>query len=412
MIYLDHAAATPLDPRVFAAMRPFLEKEFGNPSAIYQLGVRAKNAVEAARKEVAQILGAQSDEIIFTGSGTEANNLALFGYAYARKKLGNHIITTAIEHASVFEPCQELAREGFKITYLPVDKFGLVNPEQITKAVTKKTVLVSVMHANNEIGTIEPIALIGKTLGQINKQRLAQKLWPIALHSDAVQAANYLDLNVNHLHTDLLTLNGSKIYGPKGVGVLYKKRGLKIKPLVWGGGQESGWRGGTENAAVIVGLATALGLAQARRDQESKRLTELRDYFWQRLQELPLPSRASKTGRAGAGPWVRVRGIKQNGHPTEHLPNNLHISIPSLDGEALLLYLDEAGVQCSTGAACSLLENESSQVLSSIGLNDNQITGSLRFTLGRSTKKKDIDYVLKVLPKIINKLSNSNLIQN
>jgi cysteine desulfurase len=396
MIYLDHAAATPLDPRVFAAMRPFFDKEFGNASSIHALGRRAKEAAEEGRKQISQILGAQADEIIFTGSATEANNLAILGCAWARKNLGNHLIVSSIEHASLMEPCEQLAKEGFKITYLPVDKFGLVNPERVKKAITDKTILVSVMYANNEVGTIEPVAEIGRLISHLNKERAVKLPSPrIYFHTDAVQAANYLELNVNRLHADLLTLNASKIYGPKGAGLLYKKRGLKIKPLIWGGGQERGWRGGTENVAAIVGLAAALRLVQASREKEATRLRGLRDYFWQGLKRLPLP----QGERAGVRAW----DLKLNGHPEFRLPNNLHISLPGIDGEALLIYLDEAGVQCSTGAACSLIEESSSRVLKAIGVPKEQIQSSLRFTLGRSTTKREIDQVLKILPAIIDK---------
>lgn len=385
MVYLDHAAATPLDPRVFSKMSPFLRGGFGNPSAIYGLGARSRDAVEEARKKIAEILSAQPDEIIFTGNATEANNLAVKGAAYARQHLGNHLIVSAIEHASVIGPCQELEKDGFKITYLPVDQFGLVSAEEIKNAVTPMTILVSAMYANNEIGTIEPVVQIGKTLLRLNQERVGEKMPTIYFHSDAVQAANFLELDIRHLHTDLLTLNASKIYGPKGVGMLYRKRGLMIHPQIMGGGQESGWRGGTENVAAIAGLAEALSLAVKNREKESRRLRALRDYFWQGLKQ-------------------KIKGAALNGHSELRLPNNLHISIKGVDGEAMLLYLDEAGVQCSTGAACSLLEESGSRVLSAIGLPGNEITSSLRFSLGRTTAKKDIDYLLKIMPEIIRKV--------
>lgn len=384
-VYLDHAAATAIHPKVWVKMRPFFEEEFGNPGAIYELGVRANKAIENSRKQIAQILNAQADEIIFTSGGTEANNLALIGCAWARKHAGDHIITTPIEHASVLEPCRELERNGLKITYLPVDRFGLVNPKQIQEAITPKTILISVMSANNEVGTIEPIQDIGKLILQINKARTLENLPVIYFHSDAVQAASFLDLNVNKLHTDLLTINASKIYGPKGVGVLYKKRSASIKPLIWGGGQEEGRRGGTENPGLIAGLSASLALAQNTRHKETQRLKKIRDYFWQNLSK-------------------KIEGATLNGHPQMRLPNNLHISIKGIDGEALLIYLDAAGIQCSTGAACSLIEAESSHVLHALGLSDEQIKSSLRFSLGRSTTKKDLDYVLTILPEAIKKI--------
>ncbi len=386
-IYLDHAATTPLDPRILKKMLPFLKEEFGNPSALYRLGRQPLKAIGEARKTIAEIFGCSAQELIFTGSGTESDNLAILGAARANKKFGNHIITTKIEHHAVLNPCAYLQdQEGFKVTYLDVDKDGFVSPEQVIKAITPQTILVSIMYANNEIGTVEPIAEIGKA---IQKLKIVNCKLKILFHTDACQAAGALDLDINRLHVDLMTINGSKIYGPKGVGVLYKKRDVKIHPLILGGGQEFNLRSGTENVAGIVGLAEALSLVQKDKEKENKRLIELRNYFWQKIQK-------------------NISKIKLNGPAIDvnlkRLPNNLNFSVLDIEGEAMLLYLDEKGIQASTGSACTSQSLEPSHVLLAIGRPHAIAHGSLRFTLGHSTTKKDIDYVLKALPPIVSKL--------
>jgi cysteine desulfurase len=373
-VYMDHAATTPLDPRVRAAMEPFWGSNFGNPSALYRHGREAKRALDDARARVATILGAAPTDIIFTGSGTESDNHAIFGIARAARRLkkGNHVITTAIEHHAVLTAVEALEKEGFETTVLPVDEFGLVTPEQLAAAIKPTTVLVSIMYANNEVGTIMPIA----ELAAVAKAKR------VTFHTDACQAAGAAPLNVKELGVDALTINGSKIYGPKGVGVLYVRRGLPLEPLIHGGAQESSRRAGTENLANIVGFATALEIAETQRAAESARLVPLRDYF---ITEL----------------LARVPKSRLNGHPTQRLPNNVHISILDIEGEALLLYLDEFGISAATGSACDSQTLDPSHVVVALGLPYEFAHGSLRFTLGRTTTKQQIDYVLEHLPKIV-----------
>jgi len=388
LIYLDHAATTPLSPEVKTAMEPFWSKNFGNPSSIYQIGIMAKEALNQARHKIANILGAKASEIVFTAGGTESANLAILGLSRALKnnlKKSGHIITTQIEHPAVLNSVLALKKEGFFFTALPVDKYGLVAPEQIKKAIKPETILVSIMYANNEIGTIEPIAEIGKLLKIINKERKIKNLPKIYFHTDACQAAGYLDLNVEKLGADLLTLNGSKTYGPKGSGILYVKSGTPIKPLIFGGGQEKGLRSGTENVPAFIGLAKALELTQKNKNKESQRLKKLSQNLTERiLKTIP------KT-------FI-------NGHPQKRLPNNVNITILDIEGEALLLHLDNYGICASTGSACHSQNLEPSHVLQAIGLPREIIHGSLRLTLGKETTQKEIDYVVKVLPKIVKKL--------
>ena len=393
-IYLDHAATTYLDPRVKKAMEPFWIKEFGNPSSIYQEGRTAKKAIEDSRKKIAELINARPEEIIFTAGGTESDNLAIFGVAMAARKLTslktgnkgnlteaklsgglNHIITTKFEHHAVLNAYKELERHGFKVTYLDVGKEGIVDPHDVKKALKNETILVSIMFANNEIGTIQPIAEISKIVHEKNA----------LFHTDACQAAGYLDLNINKLGVDLMTVNGSKIYGPKGIGFLYVKKGIKLQPILYGGEQERKMRPGTENVPAIVGLAKAFEISQKNKEKESKRIASLRDYFIKRLlKEIP------KTFL--------------NGHPTQRLPNNINISILGVEGESVVLYLDEAGISCSTGSACTSASLEPSHVIMALGKPHEYGHGSLRFTLGRRNTKKDIDYVIKVLLPIIKKL--------
>ncbi|MDP3052920.1 MAG: cysteine desulfurase family protein [bacterium] len=388
LIYLDYAATTPLAPEVKKAMDPFWSENFGNPSSIYQSGIKAKNALGQARQKIAKILGARETEIIFTAGGTESANLAILGLNRAVQKTlkkPGHIITTKIEHPAVLNSALALEEEGFNVSTLPVDKYGLINSEQIKKAVKPETILVSVMYANNEIGTIEPIAEIGKLLKKINEERKNKKLPKIYFHTDACQAAGYLDLNVEKLGVDLLTLNGSKIYGPKGSAILYVRAGTPLKPIIFGGGQEKGLRSGTENVPAYVGLAKALELAQKNRKKESQRLKKLSQNLTERI---------LKT----------IPKTFLNGHPEKRLPNNVNITILDIEGEALLLHLDQYGICASTGSACHSQTLQPSHVLQAIGLPREIIHGSLRLTLGKKTTQKDIDYVLKVLPPIVKKL--------
>jgi cysteine desulfurase len=378
-IYLDHAATTPTDPRVFKKMLPFLTAHFGNPSALYTLGREAVTAVAIARKDVAQILACSPAEVIFTAGGTESDNLAILGAARSARAEGNHIITTKIEHHAVLHACEQLEKEGFTVTYLPVDKDGFVTAEEVLKAITPQTILVSVMYANNEIGTIEPISEIGNALKKNHPK--------VLFHTDACQAAGALELNISRLHVDLLTLNASKLYGPKGVGVLYRKRGVKIQPLIFGGEQEFGLRPGTENVAGIVGLAEALKLAQKGREKENKRLIGLRNYLWQKIQKTV--------------PKIKLNGPELG---NKRLPNNLNFTILDIEGEAMLLYLDEKGIEAATGSACTSQSLDPSHVILALGMPYEFAHGSLRLTLGHSTNKKQLDYLIKILPGIVKKL--------
>lgn len=383
-IYLDHAAATYVDPLVVKKMAPFLSQEFGNPSALYGLGRRSLVAISEARKNVAKILGCSPGEIIFTGGGTESDNLAILGVARANKNKGNHIITLKIEHHAVLYSCAQLEKEGFEVTYLDVDQEGFVAPEAVLKAIKPETILVTIMYANNEIGTIEPISEIGKIIKKYNQKKRNNQT-RVLFHTDACQAAGALDLDVNRLHVDLLTLNAGKIYGPKGVGALFKKRDVQIQPLVFGGGQEFALRSGTENVAGIVGLSEALQLAQKNKVQENKRLIELRAYLWKNLNK-------------------KIPRLKLNGSKQKRLPNNLNFSILDIEGEAMLLYLDEAGVQAATGSACNSESLEPSHVLLALGLPYELAHGSLRLTLGHCNTMADMDYFIKVMPGIVEKL--------
>jgi len=399
-IYLDNSATTPVDKRVEKVMQPYLRKEFGNPSALYKEGVMARQAVEHARQSVAESLGAHSDEIVFTGSGTESDNLAILGviksckgpsFATAvsakdrplqRRQLP-HIVTSVIEHPAVLEVCKALERDGVAdITYVGVNEQGIVDPKEVKEALRSETVLVSIMYANNEIGTIQSIRDIAKVVRGWRKQNSTE--YPY-FHTDACQATNYLDINVLRLGVDLLTINGSKIYGPKGVGALYIKRGTNIAPMIYGGGQEGGLRGGTENVSAVVGLAEAMKILQELKEKEIIRLIDLRDYF---IKEL----------------LVQIPNSILNGDKELRLPNNVNISIPNIDSEQLVIELDAKGVATSARSACKSKDYESSYVIMALGRKPLLNEGGVRFSLGRDTRKKDIDYVLKVLSKIIKKI--------
>lgn len=381
-IYLDYAAATPQHPLVFEAMRPYFNETFANPSSFHTPGLRAKEAVTAARQSIARHLNCREDEIVFTSGGTESDNLALVGVIRAYRSKGNHVITTAIEHPAVLEPLSHLQKTNeIELTILPVDRFGRVSPDDMIKALRPDTVLVSVMHANNEIGTIEPIADIGRAILKWRKTNVTP--YPY-YHSDACQTAGALDLDVEKLHVDLLTFNGSKICGPKGIGALYVRRGAKIEPLVRGGGQEKNIRSGTENVPAIVGLALALDLAQSGKDAENTRFARLRDRLIRGLLDIPKS--------------------RLNGHPSERLPNNVNVSFLDIEGESAVLYLDAEGIACSTGSACASSTLDPSHVILATGLSYEAAHGSLRFTLGRSTTAADIERVIKIMPGIVKKL--------
>jgi cysteine desulfurase len=386
LVYLDHAATTPMHPEVKEAMEPFCDKYFANPSGLYSIGREVNGELNSARRSVAEIMHAMPDNIIFTGGGTESDNMAILGVARKNKKQGNHIITTKIEHHAVLHPCKQLEKEGFEITYLDVDSQGFVSPKKLKESIRPDTILISVMYANNEIGTVEPIADIGR---EILKYRKENKTEYPYFHTDACQAAGVLDLDVEKLHVDLMTINGSKIYGPKGVGVLYKRRGIQIEPLTFGGGQEFGMRNGTENIAGIIGLAKALEMSQANRNDENMRLVDLRNYFYEQLQK--------------EIPKIKLNG-PDLGNELVRLPNNLNVTFMDIEGEAMLLYLDEYGIVCSTGSACTSMSLDASHVLTSCGMPYEYAHGSLRFSLGKGTTKDDIDYIMKYLPSIVERL--------
>ncbi|MDO8656968.1 MAG: cysteine desulfurase family protein [Nanoarchaeota archaeon] len=369
-IYLDHASTTPVDPAVLKAMQPYYNKIYANPSSIHAAGQEAKEAVEEARKKVAEILHCLPEEIIFTSGGTESINLALKGIALPKKK--GHIITSQIEHPAVLETCRYLERKGYKVTYLSVDKFGLISPAEVKKALRSETILISIMYANNEIGTIEPILEIGK---------LAQQ-YKIPFHTDACQAG-LLELDVEKIKVDMMTLNGSKIYGPKGIGILYKKNNMLLDPLHHGGGQEFGVRSGTENVPAIIGFAAALELVQKEKTKENKRVQQLRDYF---IVEV----------------LTKISDSFLSGHPTKRLSGNAHFSFAGVEAEAVVRHLSQKGIYASTGSACSSTEIEVSHVLKAV--KSAHALGGVRFSFGKETSKEELKYVVKVVKDVVESL--------
>ena len=378
VIYLDHAATTAVDPRVVEAMLSYWTERYGNASSIYALGREAARAIENARQTVAGVLNCQPQEIIFTGCGSESDNLALRGVAFAQqhKGKGNHIITSAIEHHAIGHTCEQLEKHfGFEVTYLPVDKYAMVDAEDVRRAIRKDTVLISVMTANNEVGTIQPIAEIGKIAREHG----------IPFHTDAVQAGGTLSLDVNELHVDLLSLSAHKFYGPKGVGVLYVRKGTPLLPVQTGGGHEHQRRAGTENVAGIVGLATALQLAYDHITENNARITALRERLIQGVLE-------------------RIPDAQLTGHPTQRLPNSASFAFKYIEGESILLNLDMLGICASSGSACTSASLEPSHVLVAMGIPVEVAHGSLRLTLGNENTEEDVDYVLQVLPGIVEKL--------
>ena len=372
-VYMDHSATTQVDPAVLEAMLPYFSEKFGNPSSMYTIGRQARRAIEEARQKVADLIGARKEEIIFTGSGTESDNLAIKGIAYKNRKKGNHIITSSIEHHAVLHTCKYLETQGFKVTYLPVSKEGLVNPDDVEKAITADTILITVMHANNEIGTIQPIEDIGKIAREKS----------IPFHSDAVQTAGKLPINVDALGVNLLSMSAHKIYGPKGVGALYIRKGIYVEPQLHGGGHERNIRSSTENVPGIVGFGKAAELAKEHLPQEAK-LANLRDSLIKGV--------------------LDIKDSYLNGHPTKRLPNNANFRFSYIEGESMILNLDMKGIAASTGSACSSTSLEPSHVLLAIGLKPEEAHGSLRLTLGLGNTQEDVDYVVSVLPEIVNKL--------
>lgn len=374
-IYLDHAATTPVRKEVVEAMLPFFTEKYGNPSSIYSIARDSKKAIEESREKIARAIGAEPREIFFTGSGTEADNWAIKGVAYANRQKGRHIITTAIEHHAVLHTCQYLESDGFEVTYLPVDADGLVTAEQVRAAIRPDTILISVMFANNEIGTIQPIAEIGK----VAKEK------GVYFHTDAVQAMGNVNINVAEMNIDMLTMSSHKFYGPKGIGALYVRKGVKLTSFIHGGAQERGRRASTENVPAIVGIAKALEITTENLEQYNKKLTALRDRTIEEIQQ-------------------KIPFIKLNGHREKRLPGNVNFSFEFIEGESLLLMLDMKGIAVSSGSACTSGSLDPSHVLLAIGLPHETAHGSLRITFGEENTDADVDYLMEVLPNIVQRL--------
>ena len=374
IIYMDHAATTYTAKEVVNAMLPYFSDEFGNPSSVYSIGQSNKKAIDNARTQVAKAINAKPEEIYFTSGGTESDNWALKGVAFANERKGKHIITTSIEHHAILHSCQWLASKGFEITYLPVDKYGMISPESVEKAIRPDTILISVMYANNEVGTIEPIAEIGKIA----------KAHGIYFHTDAVQAVGHIPIDVVADNIDLLSLSGHKFYGPKGTGALYIKKGTRIQNFIHGGAQESKRRAGTENVPSIVGLGVAIERAIANMPEETQRLIQLRDELTRELLKIP--------------------ATHLNGHPTKRLPNNTNIIFEYIEGESILLFLNMKGICASTGSACNSASLEPSHVLTAMGVSHEIAHGSIRLTVGERTNEEDAKFVITTLTETVKKL--------
>lgn len=378
-VYMDHAATTPVDKRVLEEMLPFFTEKYGNPSSLHSFGREAHDALEKARKNVAKVINADKDEIFFTSGGTESDNIAIKGTAYRMKEeitdyKGSHIITSSIEHPAVMETCRHLEKMGFKVKYLPVDKYGIVSIDELKNSISKETFLISIMHANNEIGTIQNIDDIGKIAKEHN----------IVFHSDAVQSIGKIPVDVKKMNVDMLSMSSHKIHGPKGVGALYIKKGVKLQPIVQGGGHEKNLRSGTENISGIAGFGKACELAKTRLNKDAEHLTNMRDKLIKNV--------------------LNIEESYLNGHPTMRLPNNAHFRFTGIEGEALILSLDEKGVAASTGSACSSKKLLPSHVLMAIGLNEVEAHGSLRLTLGRENTEDEVKYVIDILLGIVENL--------
>jgi cysteine desulfurase len=372
---MDHSATTFVKPEVVTAMIPYFTEHFGNPSSIYSIACESKKAIDVARVQTAKALGADPDEIYFTSGGSESDNWAIKGVAFANRKRGNHIITSQIEHHAVLHACQYLEKEGFEVTYLPVDQYGLVDPAVLEKAITEKTILITIMYANNEIGTIEPIAELGA---------IARK-HKVYFHTDAVQAIGSVSIDVKAQNIDLLSLSAHKFYGPKGTGALFIKKGVRIDNLIHGGGQERRRRAGTENIAGIVGMGKAIEMATADIPGHAAKIRAMRD-------------------RLIKGVLSTISHTRLNGHPEKRLAGNFNVSFEFIEGESMLLWLDDEGICASTGSACTSGSLEPSHVLLATGLPVEISHGSLRLTLGDANTEKDVDFVLEVLPKVVKKL--------
>ncbi len=375
---MDCGATTPVDLLVVEAMLPYFTEKFGNASSLHSFGREAKQALEGSRAAVAEFIGAKPEEIIFTGGGTESDNLAIKGTAYGHKNLGGHIITSTIEHHAVLYTCENLEKLGFEVTYIPVDKYGMVNPDDVRSAIREDTILITIMHANNEIGTIEPVNEIGRIATNAG----------IYFHTDAVQSAGRIPVNVDDLRVDLLSISAHKIHGPKGVGALYIRDGTNIESLVEGGGHERTLRSGTENIPGIVGFAKACELAHQNMKSNAAHLKNLQNKIINGI--------------------LKIEGCYLNGHPTKRLPNNIHVCFNDIDGDLLLSELDDCGIAVSTGSACSSGSLEPSHVLLAIGLKPEEAQGSLRITLGRDNTREDAEYLLEKLPPIIKSLRKTH----
>jgi len=376
LIYLDNAASTAVHPEVVKEMIPYFDVQYGNPSSIHQFGRKAKNAIQKARKQVAVLIGAEPDEILFTSGGTESNNTILFGYSILIPNFEQHnVITSSIEHEAILAPCKELEKKGYKITYLPVDEHGMIDPSEIANSITSTTGLVSIMFANNEVGTIQPI----KEISEICKK------YQISLHTDAVQAVGKIPIDVKELGVDALSISSHKINGPKGIGALFIKKGLKIDPYIRGGGQENGLRSGTENVASIVGFGKACEIAKERLNENISHFQTLHSSILSRIiKEIP--------------------HVKLNGHPDKRIFNNIHLTFLGVNGEDLIIKLDEYGVAASTGSACSIHTQKASHVLQAMGFNHEQITGSLRISFGYLNTLDEVDQTVEVLKKVVAEL--------
>ncbi|MEW6041060.1 MAG: cysteine desulfurase NifS, partial [Elusimicrobiota bacterium] len=382
-IYLDHNATTPVHPDVVKAMLPYFTKIYGNESSVHFFGQQAHSALEYARERVAKFLGAeQPDEIVFTAGGTESDNHAIFGTSGAAKIYGNHIITSKIEHHAVLNPCKQLEKQGFKVTYLGVDRQGRINVEEVKKSIKNETVLVTIMYANNETGTIEPIEEIARVISEVNSVRASQERQPIYFHTDAVQCAGKIKLDVKKLGVDLLSISAHKFYGPKGVGALYIKKGTRIQPFIYGGHHEKSRRAGTVNVPGIAGLTKACEIAELKHKKESARLAGLKERLWKGIRE-------------------NIKNVHLNGDPLNCIPNTLNVSFEFVEAESLLLNLDLKGIAVSSGSACTSGSVEPSHVLTAMGIDPVIAQGSIRFSLGRDNTEEDIDYVVKVLPQIV-----------
>lgn len=373
MIYLDNAASTPIHKDVLSEMLPFLSEQYGNPSSIHKLGRTANKAIQNARKQIANLINAQADEIFFTSGGTESDNIALHGFAYAKK--GSHIITSSIEHEAILEPCKRLEKDGFLVTYLPVSSDGLVDPADVKNAITKDTCLVSIMFANNEVGTIQPI----KEISKICKEK------QVPFHSDAVQAVGKMPIDVKDLELSAMSISSHKLNGPKGIGALYIKKGIKIEPLILGGGQENGIRSGTENVASIVGFSKACQLAKENLQKNIVHMKSLRDSLVSKITN-------------------EISHVSFNGNKEKRIPSNAHFTFLGVSGEDLIIKLDENGIAASTGSACSVKIQKASHVLKAMGFSHEQITGSLRLTVGLSNTFEEIVTTVAILKKIVKEL--------